>query len=707
MKKTKNAITLVEIIIVWTIISIISVVWLLYYNSYLVTVRDSSRLVELWNIETALWTYVLKNWFYPDPSNWVQVTYSWAEVWTQWTIWESVTNIISYSKDVHDPLTNNEYTYSVKNSRKEYSLAWVLEERPWLAINNRFIQTANAEAPWSKKWIALVKWNYNWEVVSIKLNWITNILALPSIVSSNLSSPDILDILSNHDLVYNDYWNIPASYSGSVFNFDANIDFAPNELVIFTWSVSNLKETYNQVWLLQDLYSAYSWSLLWKSISVNRIDYVDLFSPEPSSKTKVLACDLINFKLKYFVECWWVDFITFFVVNVLHIDITNLPWSKITVVYQDNDWNFVFWTNAWLAFYDWENWLVYNKQNSSLVHNYITSVTQDNTWNYWIWTQNWISKLVIWDFLNTNDDIWVTIWWNVLVWTHIQYIYTDSDWIVWIWTNQGVSSYNWDIWTSYTKQSSWLTHNNITAIFTDSQWHVWFWTNSKWIDKFSLSYNRCLEYWWDWHEDDGEYEDDDDFDNDWFEDDFDDDDNDNDWQNDEEDDDDDNDWQNDEEDDDDDNDWIHDENDGEHCDWNDHDDEEDLIDNFNTWKLPDHRVTYIFEDKTWKIWVWTQWWIWVSTNYWSTWTTYTNANTSWWLIWNYITYMFEDNVWNKRIWTTSWLSKFNWTTWTNYSTSNWMLWNYIFLIYKDSNWNIIIFSNWWVDTIDSNWNIIT
>ncbi|MDD2870496.1 MAG: two-component regulator propeller domain-containing protein [Candidatus Gracilibacteria bacterium] len=684
MYKNKGAITIVELIIVISILSILGIVGYLAYGSYLVTVRDSTRLVEIENIETSLGSYVLKSGFYPEPTDSTSVTFTGEVVWYQGTFGNDIANIVGYSSDVFDPLTKSSYTYSIKNSRKEYSLAGVLEERPGLVAFNGYLPQSNAINIGSKKGIAKVVGNYNGEVISIIKNGVTNILAVPSIVSSDLSNPDLQYILDNNKLVYNDFNNLPASYSGTVYNLVDNIDFSPNNLIVFTGSISNLKETYNQVALLQDLHFAYSGSILGKSISVNRIDYSELYSPEPSSRIKVLACDLINFKLKYFVECGSVDFITFFVVNVLHIDISNLPGSKITTVYQDNDGNFVFGTNGGLAFFDGTNWIVYDQHDSGLIHNYITSITQDNSGNYWIGTQNGISKLIIGDLLNKADDIWITITGDSLVSTHIQYIYTDNDGIIWIGTNKGVSSYNGDIWSSYTKKSDGLTHNNITAIFTDSQGHVWFGTNSKGVDKFILSDANCQNYW---HEGDDD-------DHDGHDDDHDGEDHDTHCDHDGHDD--------------------HDGDDhGDDDDENDHDGNNNIIINYNSGKLPDHRVTYMFEDNTGKIWIGTQGGIGVTSDYGNTWINYTNSNTSGGLIDDYITYMFQDTLGNVWIGTNNGLSKFDGSTWVNYSTSNspnapqYLLGDNIFLIYQDSNGNIMIFSEGGLDTIDTSGNIIT
>ena len=623
MHRHKQAVTIAELIIVISLLAILWIVAILSIWSYLTSVRDSSRIVELENIETTLASYILKSWFYPTPDESVNVTYLWGTIWTQWVFWNGISDIIWYSQDIVDPSTKKQYTYSIKNTKREFALAWVLEESPWLVSSNWFIEDTYAETNWTKVWTALVKWNYNWELLSVITGWSSYVLAIPSIISSDLVSTDIVDILNNNKLVYNDFNNLPASYTWSIYDIYANHDFSANNLVVFTWSISKLRQSYNQVALLQNLYTAYSWSILWKNLSVNKIDPLELFSPEPSTKIASLACDLVNFKLKYFVECGWVDFLTFFVVNVLHIDISNLPSEKITVVYQDSNWDFIFWTDKWVAFYDWTDWVIYDKHTSPLVHDKISSISQDDAWDYWIGTVNWISRLDLWgSLISTADDIWTTYWHNDLVGTHIQYIYTADDGTVWIWTNVWVTSYSSDIWTDYTKQSDWLTHSDISSIYTDSIWNVWFWSHSKWVDKYRIS--------------DG------------------------------------------------------------------------LVTNYDNWALPNSAVSYIYEDLSNRVRVWTTQWIWRSTDYWNTWEIFTTESTFGWLPDDTITYIFEDSVWNVWVWTDQWwVVKYDDTTWTTYDTGNWLLWINIFLVLEDENWNIIIVSNWWLDTIDSSWNIIT
>lgn len=295
----KKWVTLLEILITIFLLIILWTILVFSLNWYFTVVRDSNRIVELDNIERSIHSYMFRKWYYPYTTNWVDITYSWWLIWSQTDFSDNISSIILYSNGIVDPLTKTSYTYSVKNSKKEFSIAWVLED--WFKFLSFNLNTY-AEW-WSKNWRALVKWNYNWELISVNIDWINNILALPSIISSDLSSTDLLDIVNNNKLVYDNYINLPASYSWSIYNMNNDIDFSSNNLVVFTWSISDLKESTNQINLLKNIFNSYSWSILWNKISVNRIDSNDLFSETPSVKIKIFACDIINSKVKYPVDC--------------------------------------------------------------------------------------------------------------------------------------------------------------------------------------------------------------------------------------------------------------------------------------------------------------------------------------------------------------------------------------------------------------------
>lgn len=615
MKKNNIWFTLVELIVVITILAILWTVWFIAFLWYIKTSRDVVRLSDIDTIKKSLWIYVTQNSKYPLPTDYETITHSWANIWFQWIFWKrTFTNVRIINKVPSDPLSSNEYTYSVSNNKLEYEISWIIEWE-WFQWFNNYIN--DVYASWNRYVTAYVDGTYNW-IVSRMSTWGTDyILALPSITSSDLSWTDLNFIVWWNKLVYNWYWNLPYSYKSAIFNRDWIFSFSPNPLVVFVWFLSDLHDLNNQIILLNNLQKSYSWVVIDDNNSIiNAVLEMDIDLIKPSSKVKVFACSFINFSLKYYVECWWLDFITFFVTNILHFDISNLPWSQINFAFQDAlNWDFWFWTNDWIATYsDW-NWTIYQKDpndSNSLVHNNVTSITRDNLWNYWFWTVNWISMF---DW----DNTWVTYSNNTLVSSHVQYIYTASDWTVWIWTNGWISSYNSSVWEDYLKKNDWLSANNITTIFEDSDSHVWFWTNSKWVDKYVIvdwewtvtNYttpnlpNKVITYIFQ-----------DSFGNMWI------------WT----------DW------------WLAKYVSGGMT-W-----EQYTVAN-TWWDLPDDKITYIYEDSNNNLWFWTQlaWVVRVSSDL-LTWTKYDLSNSPIPLSWNEIKSIFQDDNWNILIISDWWIN---------------------------------------------------
>ena len=88
-KQTK-AFTLVELIVVITILAILWTIAFISLQWYSRDARDSVRQSDIANIVKSMGLYETVTWKYPVPSSWNPITYSWWEVWTQWTIWDSV-----------------------------------------------------------------------------------------------------------------------------------------------------------------------------------------------------------------------------------------------------------------------------------------------------------------------------------------------------------------------------------------------------------------------------------------------------------------------------------------------------------------------------------------------------------------------------------------------------------------------------------------
>lgn len=192
MKKYKNnilkaAFTLLELIVVITILAILWTIAFLSFKDYTLDSRDANRISNVTNIKKWLEIFNVKKWIYPNP-DWDITTWNinWSTIIaSKWIIDTWVSRLINLTSIPKDPLTNDNYIYSLNSNKTEYQLSSIIE---WsLTYNNPFINQANADNTW---YISRVDWNYNWFTkYSSGCTMYTNI---PSIIWSNSWSVDLL-----------------------------------------------------------------------------------------------------------------------------------------------------------------------------------------------------------------------------------------------------------------------------------------------------------------------------------------------------------------------------------------------------------------------------------------------------------------------------------------------------------------------------------
>lgn len=503
----KQAFTLVELIVLITILVILAWIWFSSVTSYLVDVRDSSRIVELDNMKSSLESYYTQNSFYPIPEDYKDINYSWAVLWSQWTFWKSIAKVVWYNKDnILDPSTDTYYTYSVKNSRKEYSIAAVLEKKDSLSAWNSILKSSYAEdGIWTVAGTAYVVWNYNGSIISANTWWLNYILAIPSIVSTNLTSTNVEDIINNNKLVYTGFDNLPSSYSWTIFKIDAWIDFRANTLLIFSWSLSDFFIEENRILFLNSIKETYFWTLAsgtdqFIASTIN----TDINVISPDNQTSSLACDLINYKLNFGVDCNFVRFASFYILDnsldLLNIDFSGLPWTKVYNIFLDSNWDLWFGTDDGVWFYDvslW-TWTIFTTDNW-LPSNDIVVISQDNDWNMWFWTSNaWVS-IYNWSYFNNYDKVNTS--WEIPHNIIYDIVYNSTLDEMWIATQQWPSYYNGTF--NALSVSDWNPQNRSKDIYIDIVWNIWFWTD-KWAVRRDATndtmqvfdWNHGLPYKW-------------------------------------------------------------------------------------------------------------------------------------------------------------------------------------------------------------------
>ncbi|MDD2566100.1 MAG: FISUMP domain-containing protein [Candidatus Gracilibacteria bacterium] len=148
--KTKNykqktiGFTLVELIVVIVILAILSTIAFLSFNSYSSSSRDSVRITDINSLKKSMELFSIKAGTYPTPDNGVNVTYSGGIIWTQGTLGDKATKLIStISKKPTDPLSSKEYTYSLLSNKREFQIAANFENpvsyRDNMKMNNKYL----------------------------------------------------------------------------------------------------------------------------------------------------------------------------------------------------------------------------------------------------------------------------------------------------------------------------------------------------------------------------------------------------------------------------------------------------------------------------------------------------------------------------------------------------------------------------------------
>lgn len=133
----KKAFTLVELIVVVTILAILSTVWFVAFSGYLEWVRDTNRISQLKNISDGLTLYQASSQL-PLPDDKVEIRQGLSKViWYQWYAWENILSKIEYSAEWMDPKDWELFTYTVTKERKGFALMTFLEEEnglEWLVF---------------------------------------------------------------------------------------------------------------------------------------------------------------------------------------------------------------------------------------------------------------------------------------------------------------------------------------------------------------------------------------------------------------------------------------------------------------------------------------------------------------------------------------------------------------------------------------------
>lgn len=469
MKKINKGFTLVELIVVITILAVLWTIAFVSFQWYASNSRDSVRLTDLSNISKAIkvklaaWETLLM----PDKS--VEIQTNWEVLNYQWLMWEKILSHYWISNGWVDPLDLRPYTYAINKNKNKYQVLTFLENGDYVSFLNHKVYADNKQ-----KFHKSV-----WDTLGILLDSDNN----PIINTWALSDVDINTTTNNYNVVTSNSVEISSwtsSHLTQVLNFRIDAEKNCNNLLLNWLSKWNGIYTIEPNWsdpirVYCDMSSGnWGWTLLIttnpNSLAFwNNNDDINEWYNSTKLGTLPKSDSSVYNKKDYKSEAYWL-----------------LKTNKIRLCLEDSSQCYSFNHNKNISLFDFfDKWITYKDAwyNNYSTYNYsfnedkITdffgkiwkTVYKAPTWCAWLWINKPAKDWAIWLTLDANYGCRSTEW-NEL---------TYDDGSLWIGINScadespvGLSACT----SRWTNAKSWVLRNII-----DSNWAtvhksiVWAW----------------------------------------------------------------------------------------------------------------------------------------------------------------------------------------------------------------------------------------
>lgn len=473
--------TLVELIIVITVLIILSTISAISFFWYTAKSRDSSKLLMLSKIEKTMYINKELSKRFPLPDD-IYLTWGISllkdNLFSVGFLWKNSSNFLKISNVTIDNLTNKPFVYWLTNDNNYFQLAVNLENNDYsyFNLNNDTNNSSNnVKITWNFKWILKFKWTdskkYIWALPSLILAeeniysktgvFVTesvNKLINPSSEQSiNIYWTWILipDVIENY--MYNEFkqdlWtDVPLSYLANLISWDNYLEisdnnnniFCPPNYVFVKWN-SNFKYSDWTYW---------NFCVAKYEMSHEKFDWFQTTSD---------AWNTIEFNNTYSIQSKEGYYPIVSLTQTQAIQSCKKLWSRYNLI-----------TNSqWMTIaHDLE--LVWNNWSTGEVFNWVFKT--GNSWRS--------------DTLCPNR-----VWWN----TETRNIWTKT----WPWVNEDCNWYRkltlstwWEIWDFIWNVSELVNSNNnlndnnpiINNSFCNSSW--------EWHDSGIDFSSNCINYFW-------------------------------------------------------------------------------------------------------------------------------------------------------------------------------------------------------------------
>ncbi len=200
----KKAFTLVELIVVITILAVLATIGFISMSWYTQSARNWVVLTDLKTLKKAFELHLIEWKSLPDPDGPTHnITQAGGNLFTQWYIWKNVTSEIKKVPQTPVlPISGDYYSYSKTQYGNNYQIMWTLNEANTGIIPNSFAEGENTK---------VIDGNYNGLVAYTFTGGVQYLVALPSLMTS-----------SGSDMIYGDTKNF-------LYENDSNqtIDYTP------------------------------------------------------------------------------------------------------------------------------------------------------------------------------------------------------------------------------------------------------------------------------------------------------------------------------------------------------------------------------------------------------------------------------------------------------------------------------------------------
>lgn len=395
----KYGFTLIELIVVITILAILWTISFISFRWYSSDARNSKRINDIANIEKGLWLFKSTKWILPTPDSSHKIL-DWSDILLEeGVVWDSVLSTIWVSKNAKDPVSEKFYSYSIRWNNKDYWIAAHLEKS-----SSYNLKTVNAEDLSSRE--ILLKWKKPRFVFDSQNNIITSNLD----ISNDL--PEIYTLILSGEKVIKNAWEKEL--------ISLKIDESTDKWLLWYWDLES------KIW---SNFVDFSWkgnlAIPWWGIESLVVDWV---------KWKALRFDGINDFLnisgvEYFrgnqartISFWlkteklgaWARFISFWTPSLWKtFNVGSWPNNIIWLMWYENRTNIAATSSLGIS-------------NSNDYYPTAWKPIEANKWQLITVTFDWINSLKIyinWELINTAQRTYSTIWSSNFIWksNHISY----------------------------------------------------------------------------------------------------------------------------------------------------------------------------------------------------------------------------------------------------------------------------------------------